>query len=61
MKKVYTIVVSIDEKGKQTMRRINKGFSAIELLGTLELTKSEILEQIKGTIKPDVINRQIVK
>jgi hypothetical protein len=39
--------------------RKNRGFSAIELLGVLENAQLDILEQMSGTIRPDVVKRTV--
>ena len=58
--KTYLIELTM-EKGKTTIRRRNDGFKMLELLGLLELAKTEIYEQMKGNMKPDVIKREVVK
>ena len=47
--------------GSSKMQRTADWFSAIELIGVLELTMMEIREQMKGTITPDVIKRQVIE
>lgn len=55
MKRYEFIVI---EDGKNyTFNSTNEGFNAFEILGILEKKKIDILEQIEGKIKPDVINR----
>lgn len=57
--KKYTI--TLEEKDeKDVMKRINDGFSPIELIGILEFAQLEILQQMGGVIKPDVIKRKVV-
>lgn len=46
---------------RSRMTRTNDGFNGLELLGVLELTKSEILKQFAGEIKPDSIKRQFIE
>jgi len=43
------------------VKRINIGFSPLELLGLLERTQIEILQQISGEIKPTITERVFVK
>jgi hypothetical protein len=58
----YIFVEEIHQNGKRCIRRTNDGFSIVELLGLLELTRSEIMETFKtGYPKPDEITRQFVK
>lgn len=60
--RTYTITMSdyVDTEGtkKQRLLRVCDGFTALELLGVVEFCRSEIVEQIKGTIKPDIIKRE---
>jgi hypothetical protein len=60
MKKTYTIVIEDTDKGTQ-MTRTNDGFSPVELLGILEMVKDEVLDQIRGQIKPDIIKREVIE
>jgi len=60
-KKTYTLELIEHEDGGTQLIRTNDGFDAFELLGLLELAQLEIIEQIKGNIKPDIIKRNIVK
>lgn len=60
-KKTYTIEMIEHEDGGTQLNRTNDGFDGIELLGLLELSQLEIIEQLKGYIKPDIIKRNIVK
>jgi len=61
MDKVYTIKMEIIEGGKAKMTRTNDGFNGLELLGVLEIARKEILQELEGAIKPDVIKRQFVE
>ena len=61
MKKTYTITLDEDEKGKWHMKRTCDGFSPVELLGILEMSQLEILQQRRGEFKPDIIKREVVK
>lgn len=51
----------IDYPDGNKVIRINDGFSWIELLGILDLIRSEILEQVKGTVHPKIIERNVVE
>ena len=60
--KKYTLEITDD--GKTTnMSRKNDGFSAMELIGFLEMTKQDIINQFKGLAekKVDIITKQAVK
>jgi len=57
--KKYTLTAKLTSKGF-LLRRKNDGFSSVELLGILHLSMEEILDQLKGNIKPDIIIRQVV-
>jgi len=59
-KAIYTVEYIKGKDGKLELKRKSEGFSALELLGVLVLTKDEIIAQLKGTIKPDIIKRQVV-
>ena len=43
------------------LRRINKGFTAYELLGLIKQAESDILKQMSGEIKPDIIERKVIE
>jgi len=58
MKKKYLVMVD-EEKGN--IRRINNGFSSLELLGLCFHTALDIMMQMGGDIKPKVIKRQVVE
>ena len=51
---------TIEYDGKKLSRK-NDGFHLLELLGLLEKIQLEILQQMAGSIKPEVIKRQVVK
>ncbi len=58
----YTISVEHDiENNKMHIHRKNDGFSAIELLGLCAMIQHEVLDQMRGTIKPHTITREVVK
>jgi hypothetical protein len=57
--KKYSIEIIESDKG-YSMNRIGEGFTALELMGVLAFIQAEIMEQMKGNIKPDVIKRTII-
>lgn len=58
--KRYTIEEEHYEDGSQLLRRVNDGFTAMELLGLLTFITDEIFSQVRGAFKPDKIERQVV-
>jgi hypothetical protein len=56
----YTIEFTETEEGTQ-LRRVNDGFNPFELLGIIAIIKDELVEQMKGHMKPDVIKREVVE
>ena len=56
--KTYTIQLEISDKVK--LIRKNNGFNPYELLGLLEQIQLDILQQLSGDIKPDIIQRNII-
>ena len=59
-KSTYLIDYTVDKEGKSTIHRMADGFNAFELLGVLEIARSEIIKQISGEIKPDFIKRDVI-
>lgn len=57
--KKYLIEIIESDKG-YSMDRTMEGFTALELLGVLEFIQLEIIEQMKGQIKPTEIKRTII-
>lgn len=57
----YTIVIERDKDGKINMKRTNKGFNPFELLGWVEFIKDELLEQIAGSMKPEIVRRKYIE
>ena len=47
--------------GTTAISRTNDGFNAYELMGVLELSKDDIINQIKGNVKPEIIKRKVIK
>lgn len=58
MKKSYKITVEADENGFK-VKRENKGFTFIELLGILEHTQQDLLRRQVEGIKPDEIKTSV--
>lgn len=55
-------ITLIEDNDKVSLFRENDGFnSAFELLGILEHAQLEILQQLSGEIKPDVIKRNFIE
>lgn len=46
---------------KEWVDRINYGFGAWAILGALEQVKQDVLKQIAGEFKPDVVKRTIIE
>ena len=46
--------------GTTQLKRSNEGFNPFELMGILELSKDDIIQQIKGAVKPDVVKRKVI-
>jgi hypothetical protein len=59
--KRYIIEHEFTGEGKGSLTRRNEGFNPWELLGLLEHSQMEILKQLSGEIKPDVIKREVIK
>ena len=47
--------------GTTSLSRTNDGFNAFELMGLLELSKDDIIDHIKGNVKPEIITRKAIK
>lgn len=45
--------------GTTELCRTNNGFNVFELVGILEISKDDIINQIKGNVKPDIIKRKV--
>ena len=63
MNKKYTLQVidNGDNGDKVTVMSLNDGFTAYEVLGLLDMKREDVIDQIKGNIKPDIIKREFVK
>lgn len=61
-RRTYTFLEEEFENGTKGLTRTNDGFSLLEILGLLEITRSEVIQIFKGTLpEPDFIKRQVVK
>lgn len=60
-KGIYTINWIEYADGNCSMERRCEGIAAYELLGMLALTQQEIIDQIKGRIRPNFVKREVVK
>uniref|UniRef100_A0A6M3L7Q5 Uncharacterized protein n=1 Tax=viral metagenome TaxID=1070528 RepID=A0A6M3L7Q5_9ZZZZ len=60
-KKTYKIEFMEYSDETSRLSRECDGFEAFELLGLLYLIKDEILTQIRGKIKPDIIERKVIR
>lgn len=58
--KKYIIEFTQDENGTVAINRTNDGFNFLEILGFIEISRLEVVEQIKGNAKVDVIKRQAI-
>jgi hypothetical protein len=50
----------IQRKNTFELKRTNRGFTPLELLGALDFIRNEIIQQIEGKIKPDIIQRNVI-
>lgn len=60
-KRTWTVEVIEYSDGTSKMSRVVNGFLGFELLGLLEDMKSDIIEQLRGRIKPTVTERTVIK
>lgn len=51
------IIESVEGKGKITVTRTNEGFTALELLGLMNLISQELTQLIADQNKPDEFKR----
>lgn len=58
MSKIWETKVT-EEDGKIKVERTNDGFTAFELLGIIESFRHDILMQIHGEIKPEIVRKHI--
>lgn len=57
----YTIKFEKNDAGLLSINKKNDGFNPIELLGLLSWAYEDILEQMKGNVKPDIVKREYVE
>ncbi len=57
---IKTYTIQLENSDKVKLIRKNNGFSPYELLGLLEQIQLDILQQLSGDIKPDIIQRNII-
>ena len=60
-KRKWTIEHITFNDGSTALSRTNDGFNAFELMGLLALSKDDIINQMKGNVKPEVIKRKVIK
>lgn len=58
--KKYTIEMTETDKG-YSMNRTCEGFTSMELMGVLEFVQFEIIEQMRGLIKPTIVKRKVIE
>lgn len=58
---IVWVIIKRKVDGHNTVIRRNDGFSALELLGLSSLATQEVVEQMKGEYKPDVVVRQVAE
>ena len=56
----YKITWTEFEDGNCSFNRVNDGFHALELLGLLEMMQTEILEQMRGNVKPHTTVKKLI-
>ncbi len=56
----FTITLTTFKDGTLKLHRVNDGFTAIDLLGVLDLIACEIRQQMTGGIKADIIKRDFI-
>ena len=59
-KKKWVVEHITYNNGTTQLSRTNDGFNPFELIGVLEISKDDIIEQIKGNVKPNVIIRKLI-
>lgn len=60
--RTQTMTIKVDhlEDGGFNVYRTNDGFNSMELLGQIDFMAREIVKQLSGDIKPDVIKRTVI-
>lgn len=49
------------EDGSAVMNRHNDGFKTFELLGLIEEIRDDVIQRMRGNIKPHQVNRTSIK
>lgn len=60
-KQTYTVTITHYDNETSIMRRVNDGFNALELIGLGDLITMDVRDQIRGDIKPTIIDRIHIK
>jgi len=58
--KKFSLSFEYTDNGMLNFESTNDGFTGIELLGLLDWKIDDILQQVKGNIKPDVVKRTVI-
>lgn len=60
--RTQTMTIKVDhlEDGGFNVYRTNDGFNSMELLGQIDFMAREIVKQLSGDIKPDVVKRTVI-
>ena len=61
MREYYTLTYTRAKNGMLKMASRCKGFSAFEVLGFITRKHQDILDQINGTVRPDIVKRKVVE
>ena len=57
-----TYKITLDTEGDESfIETENDGFNALELLGLLEWKQRDILTQLSGDVKPEIVKRKVVE
>ena len=59
--KKFEIIHEDTEDNMFRETRNNDGFTAYELLGILERVQMDIIAQMRGIIKPDIVKRNVIE
>ncbi len=60
MKKEFRLTFTLDEWNKLSCDTVNQGMDAFMVIGLLHWKLEDIYKQLRGEIKPDVINRTVI-
>ena len=58
--KTYTLKAEITDDFKFNLESKCDGFNGIEVLGILQLKINDVLNQLAGKVKPDIIKREVM-